>query len=156
MSATRALFQTGLMLLVGSACGGRQKPATSPMAPADEKAAPSTTASTVSSDDISRRPQESIERILAGKVAGVVVGRTAEGAITVRIRGASSFYGNEEPLYILDGQPFAPGSNGALSGINPADIESIRALKDPADLAMYGSRGANGVIVIKTKKPGKP
>jgi TonB-dependent SusC/RagA subfamily outer membrane receptor len=48
--------------------------------------------------------------------------------------------------------PFTPGSDGGLSGINPYDIESIRVLKDAADITMYGVRGANGVIVIKTKK----
>ena len=120
------------------------------------KAAPSEAASTVSSDEIARRSSVPIEQLLASKVAGVVVGRNSEGVMTIRIRGSSSVMANEEPLYILDGMPFTPGANGALRGINPADIESIRALKDPADLAFYGSRGANGVIVIKTKKPEKP
>lgn len=156
MGTPRTLLLGGLMVAVAASagCGGRQK--TSPMVPEQSKSQPSANASTVSSDDIARRPQESVEQLLAGKVAGVVVGRNTEGAITVRIRGATSFLGNEEPLYILDGVAFTPGSNGALTGINPSDIESIRALKDPADLAFYGSRGANGVIVIKTKQGKKP
>ena len=83
---------------------------------------------------------------------GVVIGRTADGSLTVRIRGgSSSTYGNNAPLYIVDGVPFSPTSEGGLSGINPYDIESIRVLKEAADLTMYGVRGANGVIVIKTK-----
>jgi TonB-dependent SusC/RagA subfamily outer membrane receptor len=53
---------------------------------------------------------------------------------------------------MVDGSPFMPGPNGTLTGLNPYDIESIKVLKDPADLAMYGVRGANGVIIIKTKQ----
>jgi TonB-dependent SusC/RagA subfamily outer membrane receptor len=59
-------------------------------------------------------------------------------------------------LYVLDGVAIEPGPGGSLSGISPYDIESIRVLKDPTDLTMYGSRGANGVIVIKTKKTKRP
>jgi TonB-dependent SusC/RagA subfamily outer membrane receptor len=59
--------------------------------------------------------------------------------------------GNNAPLYIVDGVPFQPSTDGGLSGINPNDISSIRVLKDAADITMYGVRGANGVIVIKTK-----
>jgi TonB-dependent SusC/RagA subfamily outer membrane receptor len=55
-----------------------------------------------------------------------------------------------------DGVPIAAGPGGSLSGINPYDIQSIEVLKDAASLTMYGSRGANGVIVIKMKKPKQP
>lgn len=113
-------------------------------------------ASTVNAADIDKNPNESIEKALEGRVAGVVVSRSPEGGIAVRIRGATSPYGNSDPLYVLDGLPIQPGPNGSLSGINPNDIESIRVLKDPAETAFYGSRGANGVIVIKTKKAQKP
>ena len=150
------LVVTSLALLVACGGGGQPETAASPMTPVDTKANPSAQASTVSSDEISRRPGESVERVLAGKVAGVLVGTNPDGTITVRIRNSTSFMGNEEPLIILDGVAFSPGANGALTGINPSDIESIRALKDAADLAFYGSRGANGVIVIKTKKPSRP
>ena len=110
--------------------------------------------STVTSEEIRRQvsSDEPLEKVLQGRVAGVTVMRTADG-IAVRIRGGSSVYGNNEPLYRLDGMPIQPGPNGALSGLNPYDIESIKVLKDAADTAMYGIRGANGVIVIKTKKP---
>lgn len=99
-----------------------------------------------------RRPNDSVEEMLQGRVAGVTVSRTPDGGIAVRIRGVSSVYGNTAPLYIVDGLTVQPGPNGALSGITPQDIASIRVLKDAADIAMYGSRGANGVIVIRTKR----
>jgi TonB-dependent SusC/RagA subfamily outer membrane receptor len=107
---------------------------------------------TVKAEQIEGRPHDSIEKMLEGRVAGVVVNRTPDGGIAVRIRGATSVYGNTEPLYVVDGMPIQAGPNGALTGINPSDIQSIKVLKDPADVAMYGSRGANGVIVIKTKR----
>jgi TonB-dependent SusC/RagA subfamily outer membrane receptor len=56
-------------------------------------------------------------------------------------------------LYVIDGVPITPGPGGSLSGINPSDIASIEVLKDAVSTTMYGSRGANGVILIKTKKP---
>ena len=109
---------------------------------------------TVTSEDIQRNPGQPIEKILEGRFPGVEVRRTPSGGIAVRIRGATSFSGSTEPLYVVDGMPIQAGPDGALTGINPNDIESIRVLKDAADTAMYGMRGANGVIVIKTKRPG--
>jgi TonB-dependent SusC/RagA subfamily outer membrane receptor len=107
----------------------------------------------VSAEEIRQNPDQPIEKVLQARAPGVVVGRSPEGNLTLRIRGgSSSLYGNNAPLYIVDGVPFTPGSDGGLSGINPYDIESIRVLKDAADITMYGVRGANGVIVIKTKK----
>jgi TonB-dependent SusC/RagA subfamily outer membrane receptor len=108
----------------------------------------------VTAEDIERAPGQPIEEILKGRVAGVTVTQ-GEGGLVVRIRGVSSFYGNNEPLYVLDDVPITPGPGGALKGISPYDIESINVLKDPADTALYGVRGANGVIMIKTKRPVK-
>jgi TonB-dependent starch-binding outer membrane protein SusC len=116
-----------------------------------ESSPPPAASSELTSKDIERAPGQSIEEILKGRVAGVTVMRT-DGGISVRIRGASSIYGNNEPLYVLDGVAIQPGAGGSLTGIDPYDIESIEVLKDPADTAMYGMRGANGVIVIKTKR----
>jgi TonB-dependent SusC/RagA subfamily outer membrane receptor len=96
----------------------------------------------------------SIEEYLASRSAGVDVGHVGS-TLTVRLRGAALAYGVNQPLYIVDGVPFTPSADGGLSGINPYDVASIRALRDPADLAMYGSRGMNGVIIIKTKKAGQ-
>lgn len=108
-------------------------------------------ASTVTAKDIEHAPPgESIEQILQGRVAGVVVSRSADGGIAVRIRGGSDYAGHP-PLYVVNGVPITPGPNGSLSGISAYDIESIRVLKDAVSLTMYGSRGANGVILITTK-----
>ena len=110
---------------------------------------------TVTAKDLEANPSEPIEKVLQAKVPGVWVTRTPDGGIAVQLRGSSSFYGETQPLYVIDGVPINPGPNGALQGVNPHDIESIKVLKDPADTAMYGMRGANGVIVVTTKKPGK-
>ncbi len=88
--------------------------------------------------------------------AGLSITRTANGEIAVQLmRGPTSFYGSSAPLYLIDNVPYTPGAGGALVGINPYDIESIKALTKPDEVAMYGVRGANGVIVVTLKKPGK-
>jgi iron complex outermembrane receptor protein len=93
----------------------------------------------------------SLEQLLAGRIAGVMVTRAPSGGISVLVRGPSSFYLTDEPLYVVDGVPIEPGRGGTLAWINPQDIASIEVLKDPASTAIYGARGANGVIVIRTK-----
>ena len=108
--------------------------------------------SSVSADDVKEQPIRSVEEMLSGRVSGVRVTQAPGGGLAVRIRGTSSIYGSNEPLYILDGFPITPGPGGALTGINPYDIESIDVLKDAASTAIYGSRGANGVVVITTKR----
>ena len=107
----------------------------------------------VTSKDITKDPSQPIEQALAGRFPGVEVNRTPDGGVSVRIRGGSSIMGSNEPLYVIDGVEINPGVNGALVGINPYDIDSIEVLKDATSTAMYGSRGANGVILIKMKKP---
>lgn len=92
----------------------------------------------------------SLEQMLAGRIAGVSVTRAPGGGISVLIRGPTSFYLSNEPLYVVDGVPVQPGPNGSLGWLNPEDIASIAVLKD-ADAAIYGVRGGNGVILIKTK-----
>jgi TonB-dependent SusC/RagA subfamily outer membrane receptor len=145
--SARSVLSVGLVVGLVAGC---QKPAGTPPEPKPTR--PDN--STVTSEEIQRQvsSDEPLEKVLQGRVAGVTVIRTGNG-IAVRIRGGSSAYGNNEPLYVLDGMPIQPGPNGALSGLNPYDIESIKVLKDAADTAMYGIRGANGVIVIKTKRP---
>lgn len=102
-----------------------------------------------------RETGEPIEKRLQAQEPGILVTRTADGGIAVQIRGASSFYGGTQPLYVIDDVPITPGPGGALAGINPHDIDSIKVLKNPQDTGIYGIRGANGVIVITTKKPGR-
>jgi TonB-dependent SusC/RagA subfamily outer membrane receptor len=90
------------------------------------------------------------------KVPGITVSRTRDGSIAIRIRGgSSSFYGSNDPLYIVDGVPFQVGQDGGLTGINPRDIASIEVLKDAGATAIYGVRGANGVVIITTKQAGQ-
>jgi TonB-dependent SusC/RagA subfamily outer membrane receptor len=105
----------------------------------------------ITSDDLDRVAVEPIERTLAAKVPGLMISHAADGSISIRIRGGSSLIGNNEPLYIIDGIAALPGPGGNLTGINPRDIASIEVLKDAANMAFYGVRGSNGVIVIKTK-----
>ena len=133
-------------LIVGVAACGHPK--------AGEGPAPTATRATElkSSSEMQQNANMSIEEYLASRSAGVEIGHAQDGSLTIRLRGASGAYGSNVPLYIVDGVPFQPSSGGGLSGINPYDVASIKALRDPADIAMYGVRGANGVIVIKTKK----
>jgi TonB-dependent SusC/RagA subfamily outer membrane receptor len=96
------------------------------------------------------RPTARVEELLAGRFPGVHVHQTANG-FSVRMRGPTSFHGGNEPLYIVDGFPIEPGPGG-LVAINPDDVASIEVLKDAASQAAYGLRGANGVVIIKTKR----
>lgn len=140
----RAFLTFGLLAVVGMGCAHRGG-----TRPSDAKGT-TPNASTVTSEELARSPGE-IDKALVGRFPGVLVQRTPDGGITVRIRGAASFYG--DPLYVIDGTPIQAGPNGSLSGINPDDIESIKVLKDAAETSIYGSRGANGVILIRTKRP---
>ena len=106
---------------------------------------------TVTGEDI-RNSNESIEVALQKKVPGLVITRTSDGGIALQIRGKSSIAGQDQPpLYVMDGLPFHPGPDGALTGINPADIASIKLLRG-AETNIYGIDGANGVILITTKR----
>ena len=106
-------------------------------------------------------PELSFDKMLAGKAAGVQVTTTSgqPGASSqIRIRGTSSLNAGNEPLYVVDGIPIMQGdqtyftnTGNALAMINPSDIESITILKDAAAASVYGSRAANGVILITTK-----
>lgn len=115
----------------------------------------------VKGDDFSSLAMPSFDQQLAGRAAGVQVtqqtGILGE-APRIRIRGISSISSGTYPLIVVDGQPIITGDQGgyastnALADINPADIESIEILKDGSATAIYGSRAANGVIIITTKK----
>lgn len=110
---------------------------------------------TVDVDKANReQPVTNVSDILKGRVAGVHVSEGPGGGIKVRIRGAQSFSGDDDPLYVIDGLPVTPDPGGVIPFLNPYDIESISVLKDAAATAIYGSDGANGVIVIVTKKQG--
>jgi len=118
------------------------------------RGAPQEQKSTLTADEIANRPSEPIEKILQGKVSGLLVTRTDDGSIAINIRGNHSFTREDAPLYVLDGMPFEPGAGGALSGVDPYSIESIKVLKG-SEAVLYGIRGMNGVIEITMKKPAK-
>ncbi len=105
----------------------------------------------IEAEALDRKTVSNVSQALAGEASGVRVinttGQPGEDA-TVRIRGFGSVNGNRDPLYVLDGVPYS----GSINAINPTDIESTTILKDAAATAIYGSRGANGVIVINTRK----
>ena len=121
--------------------------------------------SSIKSDDLLKTNPTSINQGLQGKMAGVSVSQ-ADGApgagINIQIRGANSFTTSTEPLYVVDGIPFSMGeapatdfgtkqTNNPLNSISPQDIQSIEVLKDASATAIYGSRAANGVVIITTK-----
>lgn len=117
--------------------------------------------------ELKSQPVASVERLLQGSVAGAIVTQTSGqpgGGVSVQIRGSNSITASSDPLYVIDGFPInndysvadAGITNGPkinpLSTINSTDIESVDVLKDASATAIYGSRGANGVILITTKK----
>ena len=118
--------------------------------------------SKIPGSDIENKPIFSFDQALTGKAAGVQI-NTSSGLIgdnvIIRVRGAASISSGSQPLIILDGIPLEQGNQGqlynpvnALADLNPNDIESIEILKDASAAAIYGSRGAAGVIIITTKK----
>lgn len=113
-----------------------------------------TAVSVVSTEDMKLRPVSEASGFIQGKVAGVQVQQTSGlpgGGMTVRIRGASSIASSNDPLYVVDGVPVGEG-NYAIAYLSPNDIESMSILKDASSAAIYGSRAANGVVLITTKQ----
>lgn len=108
-------------------------------------------ATVIKSDDIAKSQQSNVAQALAGKVAGVQLTNTSGQpgeSPKIRIRGFSSLNAGNDPLWIVDGMPYS----GDLNNLNPSDIESMTVLKDAASNSLYGARGANGVVMITTKK----
>lgn len=120
---------------------------------------------------VNEQPVRRLDEALVGQLAGVTVRQTTGlpgKGFSVQVRGTSSISGGNEPLYVIDGFPLATNSSNASNGsfstgnpldnINPNDIESVEVLKDAAAAAIYGSRAANGVVIITTKRgqTGKP
>ncbi|MFC6103555.1 TonB-dependent receptor [Olivibacter domesticus] len=110
----------------------------------------------IKADEISQVPSSNMVQSLAGRASGVYVSQNTGSPgspVSVRIRGTNSIKGSNEPLYVVDGFPYS----GSPLLLNNADIESVEILKDASATAIYGSRGANGVVLITTKtgKSGK-
>jgi len=115
--------------------------------------------SSVKENDLLERPSPSLNQALAGRMAGVQVNNNSGrpgGRTTVRVRGFSSINSSNNPLYVVDGVMLPQGTqnqfSNAIDYINPNDIVSVEVLKDASSTAIYGARGANGVILITTRK----
>lgn len=122
--------------------------------------------SSIKSEELQKLPMTSLDQGIQGRAAGVQVTNTSGapgGQVSIRVRGGNSLSSSNEPLYVIDGFPVGAGAmaegnqNGAITNngmvtINPNDIESIEILKDASSAAIYGSRGANGVVLITTKR----
>jgi len=125
----------------------------------------------IKADDLTKGTNVNMQQALQGRVAGVqIYQKSGEpgGAMSVQIRGITSITGNNAPLYVIDGMPVNdavavgsaspggttsnPNNRNPLNTLNPSDIASIEILKDASATAIYGSRGANGVVLITTKK----
>ncbi len=107
--------------------------------------------STVSGEDVAKLQVSNVSKALEGAVPGVQVAMSSGqpgSSATIRVRGIGSINSSSAPLYVVDGMPY----DGSIAAINPSDIESMTVLKDAASTALYGSRAANGVIIITTKK----
>ncbi|HWE43789.1 MAG TPA: TonB-dependent receptor plug domain-containing protein [Gemmatimonadaceae bacterium] len=144
--ASHLLVPASLVAAMLTACSHGPKPAgkTPPARDAD-----------VTAEDLRSSPARSVEQQLMAKVPGITVSRTSSGGLAIRIRGGGSLYGNNSPLYVIDGLAVDAGPEGEMPGISAYDIESIRVLKDTEAMTLYGSRGEHGVIIINTKRSNK-
>ncbi|WP_443943687.1 SusC/RagA family TonB-linked outer membrane protein [Pedobacter sp. AW1-32] len=169
ITTTRIISETGVInvALVTDAKTLEEVTIASPYGSEQTKLTQTGSIGIVKAKDLEQSPFTSIDKALQGKVAGVmsIAGNGQPGAAQqIRIRGVSSINASNEPLYVVDGVPINSGdlariatSTNALAGINPNDIESMTVLKDASAASIYGSRAANGVILITTKtgKAGK-
>lgn len=110
------------------------------------------TVSSVTFDDSTVARVTRVEQLLEDRFPGVHVQRTSDGGYSVSIRGVGSFMANEQPLYVIDGVPMEVRSSRGLGWLNPADVVRIDVLRNPVETSIYGVRGANGVIVITTRR----
>ena len=159
-SIARAIAAIWLSALTVACGAGRTS--TSAPAPSDTLAAiaerPSpehgaSAVSTLTEEELDDTRVTRVEQLLMGRFPGVEVMRISGGDFSVRIRGAKSFIGDGEPLYVIDGMPInSRGFRLVLAGISPNDVARIDVLKDAGATASYGSQGGNGVILISTKR----
>lgn len=155
----RAVLSTAACALLVAGC--HRQPAATPPAPSGEDSVQigygtqaqrdlTGAVSQVKNKGARHATATSFADLLEG-VPGLEVRRLPDGGVSLRVRGDRSLNSSEEPLVVLDGIPVS-GATGLLQDLDPRDIASISVLKDASALATYGSRGANGVIIITTKK----
>ncbi len=143
---------------VAAGCGARSHQAAQPTPDTvqvgyGQQARKDVTSAITSVPGDSSRSAISMEQLIEGKVAGVEVIRLANGKTSLRIRGQNTLVSSTEPLYVIDGTPVhADNFTDAVAGIEPQSVKRIEVLKDAASSAIYGSAGANGVIIITTKR----
>jgi len=154
MSSAHAHRLLGVLLGVATACS-HQKNATGGGRAEEVAPASAVPHAVITSEEIERAPGRSIAQLLSERFPGVTVTERADGGLSIRIHGVSSFMSNNQPLCMVDDVPVDLEHGANLRAINPHDIASIEVVQDPAGTAMYGVRGANGVIVIRTKRPGQ-
>lgn len=152
-----AILMGGLMVTPIAACAHRPHTARAVTErggtgrdPRSAKRAEGSTQS-ATAEDLKNVKAARFEDLVSGRFRGVHVLRAPDGGVFIRIRGASRLSDEQEPLYIVDGVPVTITPGRGLDWLNPADIARIDVLKDAAETTMYGVRGANGVIVIRTK-----
>ena len=106
----------------------------------------------LTADDIRRSPGQSLEQLLLSRVPGLMITRAQDGHTVLHLRGTTTILGDEEPLFVVNDIPLGPNAWGNLTAIDPHDIETVQVLREAAATAAYGIRGANGVIIIRTKE----
>jgi TonB-dependent starch-binding outer membrane protein SusC len=133
------------VVIVLTACGHRRTATTQPQS--------STPPGTVlTADDIRRSPGQSLEQLLLARVPGLTIERAADGHSKLVLRGRNTILGDDEALFVVNGVPLGPAVSGNLAAVDIHDIETVQVLRDAVAMAAYGVRGANGVIVIRTKE----
>ncbi|MBW3630806.1 MAG: TonB-dependent receptor plug domain-containing protein [Gemmatimonadetes bacterium] len=107
----------------------------------------------LAADELNGQRVSRVEEMLQDRVSGVTVSRKSDGSYSVRVRGTRSLLASNEPLVVIDGVPVnAQSVSLAVTGLSPQDVASVEILKGAAATAIYGSRGANGVILITTRR----
>lgn len=143
------------VLATGCSPTGRRRPESPPPVEVgygtQEKRDVTGSVSSVSGDEASRGNPTTVAQMIEGRFPGVEVRRLADGGVSIRIRGQRSLLSGNEPLYVVDDVPTRADA-GVLQDLDPRDIHSIDVLKDAAATSVYGSRGANGVVLIRTKR----
>ena len=139
-----------LLLVILSMPGCSHRGATPPSTESIDPRPPGTV---LTADDIRANPGQSLEQLLLARVPGLTAVRAPDGRTILTLRGTTTLLGDDEPLFVVNGIPLAPNSSGNLNAIDLHDIQTVQVLRDAASTAAYGVRGANGVIIIRTKQP---